>query len=129
LLEKELGFEKNSWIFAEMPMTISKRRFFYNTIPYKITTLPDEKMKMIQYALEKQFGFLPLMFDEHKAFKIVSHIQKLQQNIKIKKSNNLIDILDNKVEQLIEYCSKYHKNHKVVIAEYNRLNNYACEAI
>lgn len=129
LLEKDLGFEKNSWIFAEMPMTISKRRFFYNTIPYKITTLPEEKMKMIQYALEKQLGFQPLMFDEGKAFSMIEHIKSLQQNIKVKKSNNLVDILDDKVAELIEYCNKYRKNHRVIINEYNRINNYAYEAM
>lgn len=128
-LEKSLGFEKTSFAFAEMPMTISKRRFFYNTIPYKITTLPEEKMEEIKYALEKQFGFSPLMFDENQAFKMVEHIKTLQENIKVKRSHNLVDLLDEKFNELIEYCKKYHKDHKFYIQEYDRLNNYAYQAI
>ena len=104
LLGKELGFEMDSYALSEMPLTISKRRFFYNKIPYKITKLPDFKMKEIQVGLEKQFGFLPLYFDVEHAFELVKHIKNLENNIKIKKSHNLVDIMEGKLKELIEYC-------------------------
>ncbi len=129
LLKKELGFERDSFAYAEMPMTISKRRFFYNSIPYKITTLPENKMKEIQFALEKQLGFQPLIFDESEAFKLVNHIKSLQLNVKVKQSKDLIDILDEKLNELIDYCSKYHKNYQYIMKEYDRVNNFTCEAI
>jgi len=129
LLEKELGFEMDSYALSEMPLTISKRRFFYNKIPYKITKLPDFKMKEIQVGLEKQFGFLPLYFDVEHAFELVKHIKNLENNIKIKKSHNLVDIMEGKLKELIEYCSKYKKNHQHYLQEYDRINNYAVQAI
>ena len=129
LLEKELGFEMDSYALSEMPLTISKRRFFYNKIPYKITKLPDFKMKEIQVGLEKQFGFLPLYFDVEHAFELVRHIKNLENNIKIKKSHNLVDIMEGKLKELIEYCSKYKKNHQHYLQEYDRINNYAVQAI
>lgn len=125
LLEKELGFEKNSYCMAEMPLTISKRRFFYNIIPYKITTLSQSKMKEIQFALEKQLGFQPLMFNENEAF----NIKILQNNIRVKQSHNLVDLLEEKLNELIEYCSKYHKNYKYIMQEYDRINNYAYQVV
>jgi len=129
LLEKELGFEKDSYCLSEMPLTVSKRRFFYNTVPYKITTLSDFKMKEIQVGLEKQFGFLPLYFDVEHAFSLAKHIKSLQDNIRIKKSHNLIDILNQKTNELIEYCSKYKKDHKYILQEFNRINNYAYQVV
>ena len=129
LLEKELGFEMDSYALSEMPLTISKRRFFYNKIPYKITKLPDFKMKEIQVGLEKQFGFLPLYFDVEHAFELVRHIKNLENNIKIKKSHNLVDIMEGKLKELIEYCSKYKKNHQHYLQEYDRINSYAVQAI
>jgi len=129
LLEKELGFEMDSYALSEMPLTISKRRFFYNKIPYKITKLPDFKMKEIQVGLEKQFGFLPLYFDVEHAFELVKHIKNLENNIKIKKSHNLVDIMEGKLKELIEYCSKYKKNHQHYLQEYDRINSYAVQAI
>jgi len=129
LLGKEFNFEKESYCLTEMPMTVSKRRFFYNKIPYKITKLPDFKMKEIQIGLEKQFGFLSLYFDEEHAFSLAKHIKSLQDNIRIKKSHNLIDILNQKMNELIEYCSKYKKDYKYILQEYNRINNYSYNAI
>jgi len=129
LLGKELGFEMDSYALSEMPLTISKRRFFYNKIPYKITKLPDFKMKEIQVGLEKQFGFLPLYFDVEHAFELVKHIKNLENNIKIKKSHNLVDIMEGKLKELIEYCSKYKKNHQHYLQEYDRINSYAVQAI
>ena len=128
-LGKELGFELESYCLTEMPLTISKRRFFYNKIPYKITKLPDFKMKEIQVGLEKQFGFLPLYFDEEHAFDLIKHIKLLEQNVRIKKSHNLIDILNQKMDDLKEYCSKYHKNYKILLQEYDRINNYSYNAV
>jgi len=129
LLEKELGFEMDSYCLTEMPMTVSKRRFFYNKIPYKITKLPDFKMKEIQVGLEKQYGFLPLYFDEEHAFDLIKHIKNLENNIKIKKSNNLVDIMEDKLNDLKEYCSKYKKNHQHYLQEYDRINSYAVQVI
>ena len=129
LLGKEFNFEKDSYCLTEMPLTISKRRFFYNKIPYKITKLPDFKMKEIQVGLEKQFGFLPLYFDVEHAFELVKHIKNLENNIKIKKSHNLVDIMEGKLKELIEYCSKYKKNHQHYLQEYDRINSYAVQAI
>jgi len=128
-LGKELGFELESYCLTEMPLTVSKRRFFYNKIPYKITKLPDFKMKEIQVGLEKQFGFLPLYFDEEHAFDLIKHIKLLEQNVRIKKSHNLIDILNQKMDDLKEYCSKYHKNYKILLQEYDRINNYSYNAV
>jgi len=129
LLGKEFNFEKESYCLTEMPLTVSKRRFFYNKIPYKITKLPDFKMKEIQVGLEKQFGFLPLYFDVEHAFELVKHIKNLENNIKIKKSHNLVDIMEGKLKELIEYCSKYKKNHQHYLQEYDRINSYAVQAI
>jgi len=129
LLGKELNFERDSYCLTEMPLTVSKRRFFYNKIPYKITKLPDFKMKEIQVGLEKQFGFLPLYFDVEHAFELVKHIKNLENNIKIKKSHNLVDIMEGKLKELIEYCSKYKKNHQHYLQEYDRINSYAVQAI
>jgi len=129
LLEKELGFERDSYCLSEMPLTISKRRFFYNSVPYKITTLPNHKMKEVQYGLEKQFGFLPLYFDEEHAFSLIQHIRSLEQNLKHKKAHNLKDILQEKFNELISYCDKYKKDYKYVIQEFNRINNYAYKVV
>ena len=129
LLGKEFNFEKESYCLTELPLTVSKRRFFYNKIPYKITKLPDFKMKEIQVGLEKQFGFLPLYFDVEHAFELVKHIKNLENNIKIKKSHNLVDIMEGKLKELIEYCSKYKKNHQHYLQEYDRINSYAVQAI
>jgi len=129
LLEKELGFLRDSFCYVEQIKVVSKRRFFYNSVPYKITTLPDHKLKEIQHALEFELGFEPLYFDEEKIFKLISHIRSLENNIKIKKSHNLIDILNQKMDDLKEYCSKYHKNHKILLQEYDRINNYGYNAV
>jgi len=129
LLGKEFNFERDSYCLTEMPLTVSKRRFFYNKIPYKITKLPDFKMKEIQVGLEKQYGFLPLYFDEEHAFDLIKHIKLLENNIKIKKSYNLVDIMEGKLNDLKEYCLKYHKNYKILLQEYDRINNYSYNAI
>ena len=129
LLGKEFNFERDSYCLTEMPLTVSKRRFFYNKIPYKITKLPDFKMKEIQVGLEKQYGFLPLYFDEEHAFDLIKHIKNLENNIKIKKSNNLVDIMEDKLNDLKEYCSKYKKNHQHYLQEYDRINSYSYNAM
>jgi len=129
LLEKELGFLRDCQCFPEQIRCVSKRRFFYNSVPYKITTLPEHKLLEIKNALEFELGFEPLYFDEEKIFKLISHIRSLENNIKIKKSHNLIDILNQKMDDLKEYCSKYHKNHKIILQEYDRINNYGYNAV
>jgi len=129
LLDKELGFLRDCQCYPEQIRCVSKRRYFYNSVPYKITTLPDHKLKEIQYALEFELGFLSLYFDEEHAFSLAKHIKSLQDNIRIKKSHNLIDILNQKMNELIEYCSKYKKDYKYILQEYNRINNYSYNAI
>ena len=69
------------------------------------------------------------MFDEDEAFRLIGHIKNLEHNIKVKKSHNLKELLEEKFNELIEYCSKYHKNYKYILQEYDRINSYAYEAI
>jgi len=130
LLEKTLGFRETSYALVEQISVISKRRGFFNGgIPFKITTLPDQKMKLIQHALEFELGFEPLYFDEEHAFKLIESIKHLENNIINKKANNLKDILQQKFNELINYCNKYKKDYKYVIQEYNRINNYTYQVI
>jgi len=126
----EHGVREKSFVMAEHIRSIDKRRTLYNGgIPFKITTLPESLMLKVQHALEFELGFEPLMFDENKAFRMVEHIRSLEQNVKIKKSHNLIDILNQKMDDLKEYCLKYHKNYKILLQEYDRINNYSYNAM
>ena len=129
LLEKELGFKQNSFAFVEQIKCVSLRRFFYNSVPYKITTLPEHKLLEIKNALEFELGFEPLYFDEEKIFKLISHIRSLENNVKIKKSHNLIALLNEKMSELINYCKKHKRDYKYVLNEYDRINNYGYNAV
>ncbi len=128
-IEKEFGLKECSYALAEQVTTITKRRFFHNGFPWKICKLPEFKMLEIQYALEFELGFEPLMFDEDKVFKMIEHIKILENNIKTKQSKDLINILNQKVDDFFMYCKKYNKNHKIIFNEYNKIQNYTCEAI
>jgi len=134
LLHVPVGMEYNvrqqSWIMCEHIKSIDKRRFFYSGgIPFKIAMLPESLMLQVQYSLEKELGFEPLYFNEEHAFKLIEHIRSLEQNIKLKKAHNLKDILQQKFNELINYCDKYKKDYKYVIQEFNRINNYAYKVV
>ena len=117
LLEKELGLKQISYAFPEQIKVISLRRI----IPYVITTLPESKMSLIENSLKLQLGIDPLMFDEGYAFTLAERIKILQRNITIKKSKDLISILNDKIQELANYCSKYSKDYSFVMKEYERL--------
>lgn len=102
---------------------------FFNGNPWKICTLDENKLQQVKNVLEFQLGFESLNFDEKRVFKMISNIKILQQNINVMKSHNLVNILNEKFNELIEYCSKYHKNYKYILQEYDRINSYAYEAI
>jgi len=126
---KEFGLEFDSFALCENIDSISKRRFFFNGgIPYKITTLPDFKMKEIQISLEFELGFEELYFDEDRTFKLIEHI-RLLQTMNNKKSPSFIEIINQKMNELIEYCSKHGKNLKMVMQEYDRINGYVNQAM
>lgn len=86
-------------------------------------------MELIKYALGKQLGFEPLVFDEVEVFKIVQNIRALQENIKVKKSNNLHGLLEEKLKELKEYCAKYNKDHNYMLKEYDRVYSFGYQAI
>ena len=126
----EYGVREKSFVMAEHIRSIDKRRTLYNGgIPFKITTLPDLLMLKVQHALEFELGFEPLMFDESKAFSMIEKIKILQQNIASKKSNNLTGLFKEKLNELIIYCKKYSKDYQYYLQEYDRINNYSCNAI
>ena len=124
-IPKELGVERESYVLTEQIRVVSKRRFFYNDIPWHVTTLPEFKMKEIQYALEFELGLTPLMFNESDAFKMIEHIKSLKKNIKTKKSLDLVDIFHEKVDVFVNYCHKYDKDYNNVIKEHARSNTGA----
>ncbi len=118
---KEYGLDRDSYILTEQIRVVSKRRFFCNSVPWKLTELPGDKIKEVQNALEFELGMNPLIFNEGEAFKMIEHIKKLKQNIETQKSRDLIDVFNDKVDNFIKYCAKYGKNHDQVIKEYKRL--------
>lgn len=85
-------------------------------------------MKEIQTALEFELGFEPLMFNERQAYKMIEHIKALKNNIKIKKSVDLVDIFNDKADEFIAYCNKHSKDHNQVIKNYNGVKNVPCPA-
>lgn len=121
---QEYGLDKDSYALSEQIRCISKRRFFYNSDPWKLSKLSNRKMQEVQNALEIELGFDSVSFDENKAFKMIEHIEILK-NIN-NKTDNLIDMISNKMDEFINYCSKYYRNYKVVMDEYQRLNKYIC---
>jgi len=126
---KEFGLAEKSYAMVEQIISIDKSRFCFNGgIPYKIATLPEFKMKEVQQKLEFELGFESLMFDEGKAFELIRHI-KLLQNMNNKKSSNFIEIINEKMGELIDYCGKHGKNLKIVMQEYDKINDYVCNAM
>jgi mRNA interferase MazF len=127
-VSKEYGLERDSYILTEQIKVVSKRGFFYNSVPWVITKLPEEKMKDVQTALEFELGFEPLMFNEKQVYKMIEHIKVLKKNIKIKKSIDLVDIFNDKADELIAYCAKHSKDHNQVIKNYNGMTSTPCPA-
>jgi hypothetical protein len=74
-------------------------------------------------------GFEDVNFNSDKAFALAKQIKSLERNIKTKKSHDLIELMNEKMAQLIEYCSKYRVDHKHMLLEYDRVYNYAYQAI
>jgi len=124
LLTCEDGMKEDSRICIEQTRCISKRRLFYNGYPIKILQLSDKKEAEVNVAIEKQFGLINVIYDEEMAFKFIEQINLLKKQ-NIIKDKKFDAIIDERIEALKSYCSKYHKNYRAVIEEYNMLNNYS----
>lgn len=120
------GVKQDSLISIEQTKVVSKRRLFYNRVPIKVVDLSEEKIAEVNTAIEKQFGLIDCLFNEDVAFELVEQIKVLEQNKKIKQSKGLIDILDSKIQELINYCKKYHRNINTVVRDYEKNQRYAC---
>lgn len=120
-LTKEDGMKEESLIMIEQTRCISKRRMFYNGYPCIISKLSEDKITEVNNAIEIQFGLSDVMYNEGKAFEMVKKIKTLEYNIKVKKSKDLLDLFDEKLEEFINYCKKYKRNSDFVIEEYERL--------
>ncbi len=122
ILTKEDGMREDSIICLEQIKTVSKRRLFHNGHPNKIMQLSKNKIFEVDVAIQKQLGLIDIVFDESHACELIKQMKTLDQNIKIKRSKELISLLNEKVDEFINYCLKYQKNHLFVMREYN--NNY-----
>lgn len=120
------GMRQDSTICIEQTRVVSKRRLFYNGFPIKILKLSEEKIFQVNTAIEKQFGIVGIMYDRSHSFKLVEQIKALENNIKIKQSRDLIDMFDEKIEELAIYCKKYSRNIEGVLREYEVSNSYIC---
>jgi hypothetical protein len=80
-------------------------------------------------VLEFQLGFESVNFNSDRAFELAKQIKSLERNIKVKQSRDLVTIMNEKLCELIDYCSKYRVDHKFIMKEYDRLNNYAYQVI
>ncbi len=80
-------------------------------------------------AIEKQFGLLNVMYDQKLSFELVEQIKTLEHNIKTKQSKDLLDMLDEKIEELVSYCKKYNMNINWVIGQYEKNEDFMCAAI
>lgn len=121
--------KEESFALTEQIRVISKRRLFYNGFPWCIATLCENKILEIQHALEIELGFGEEMFNEQKAFQLISHIKTLKRTANTKPSHDLIDILNNKITEYKNYCLKYQKDYKLVWDEYSRLNKLNCAVV
>jgi mRNA interferase MazF len=122
-ITKQDGMKENSTILIEQTRVVDKRRFFYNGTPIRILQLSEQKISEVNTAIEIQFGLENVIYNEEIAFKLIDQINALKQNENINKK--LVELLDEKIDELINYCSKYNKNYKAVIEEYNIINNYS----
>ena len=125
-IPKEYGLDKDSYVLTEQIRVVSKRRFFSNTVPWKLTEIPENKIKEVQIALEFELGFESLMFNERQAYKMIEHIKALKKNIKIKKSVDLVDIFNDKADEFIAYCTKHSKDHNQIIKNYSSMIITSC---
>lgn len=120
------GLRQNSLVCLEQVRTVTKRRLFYSRVPIKLLDLSEEKIFEVNTAIEKAFGLIDCMFKNDVAFELVEQIKELEQNKKIKQSKGLIDILDGKIQELINYCRKYNRNISTIIRNYEKNESYAC---
>jgi len=128
-ISKEYKLEKNSYILCEQTRVLSKRRFFFGGTPWKICSLDEQILQEVYSILEFQLGIKPLMFNEEHVFELIFNIKSLEQNIKTKKANNLVNLFNEKLNELITYCNKHSKDYKHFLNEYDRINNYGYNAV
>jgi mRNA interferase MazF len=125
-LTRNDGMQRDSIICLEQTKTITKRKLFYNGTPIKVLKLSDEKIWEVNIAIEKQFGIIDLLFNQDHALELVEQINTLK-NIKVKQqSRSLVGILNDKINELIDYCKIYNKSVYDVCAEYEENKNIAC---
>ena len=128
-ISKEYKLEKNSYILCEQTRVLSKRRFFFGGTPWKICSLDEQILQEVYSILEFQLGIKPLMFNEEHVFELIFNIKSLEQNIKTKKAINLVNLFNEKLNELINYCNRHSKDYKHFLNEYDRINNYSCNVI
>ena len=128
-ISKEYKLEKNSYILCEQTRVLSKRRFFFGGTPWKICSLDEQILQEVYSILEFQLGIKPLMFNEEHVFELIFNIKSLEQNIKTKKAINLVNLFNEKLNELIAYCNKHSKDYKHFLNEYDRINNYGYNAV
>ena len=112
------GLRQNSLICLEQVRTVTKRRLFYNRMPIKVLDLSDQKIFEVNIAIEKAFGLVDCLFNNEVAFELVDQLKTLEQTTRTKKSKVLIDIFNDKVNVLANYCRKYNRSVEGVIREY-----------
>ncbi|MFA6662643.1 MAG: type II toxin-antitoxin system PemK/MazF family toxin [Bacilli bacterium] len=127
-ISRREGLDIDSTICIEQTRVVSKRRMFYNGVPIKIMDLSPERIFEVNVAIEKEFGLIDVLYSSDCAFELVEQIKKLESNIKVKQSRDLVDILDGKIDDLVTYCKKYNRSIDRVIHEYEyeRNENYVC---
>ena len=120
-VSKNEGIEKDSLILTEQPMTVSKRAFYINGYPKKVTTLSKDKMIEVKDALKVEFGMVDNPnFDQQKAFSLIEQIHALNYNIKSKQARGLRSIFNEKVNELQSYCLLHKKDSNSILSEYSR---------
>jgi mRNA interferase MazF len=125
-LTRNEGLQRDSIICLEQTKVISKRRLFFNGTPIKVLKLSDEKIWEVNIAIEKQFGIIDLMFNQDHAFELVEQIETLRNTKKINQSRSLVGILNDKINELIDYCKTYNKSVYDVMSDYEEGENFAC---
>jgi len=120
------GMNQNSIICIEQTRVVSKRRLFYNAVPIKILKLSEEKIFEVNTAIEKEFGIIDVMYNPDHSFRLAEQIKALEKNIIVKQSRDLIELCEDKIKELAIYCKKYHRDHQLVMNEYENSNSYIC---